>query len=369
MASRISTKSTKKDALLSLDNSIVRDVIVTVQETANLEQDDNGKSKGVNVFSVGFSSTGDINLYTSYLKENSETVFYSKSAFAYSIQSLFFPNDAISGNNYITNPFTNTSVTAIHCLSFNNHLYKDKLLGFDSDLIFSITGNLSDGNLIGYANYNSANFKYTSVTQQPFQLNNFYGLDIDSSGIIPHLDELEIDYSIITARFYYSITPTFEYHKARGILLKDFGLILLFDNFSDWSGWDNIDNIYHYEQGVFEGSASAPAVYFSVNNTKISYKREQQKIQKRVDFTLPWDKANYTSNLTARNQDTAEYKFTEISFLDELTTIPKHQRPKTYISKIYLFDDELNLVAIANANKPIKKDFLTELDFKIRIEI
>ncbi len=368
MASSISVKSLKLDAFLSKVTDSVQDVLVDVQSEAALEQL-SGRSKGVNIFTASFTAADNVDLYTTLYPNSDETRSWSKSAMAYMLQTWLFPNDALSGNNWITNPFTGTSVSALHCISFSNHLYKDKLLGFNSDLIFSITGNISTGNFFGYGSYGTEDFIFTETTQEALESNDFSGLNTDNQGLIPHLDELEIDYSIIAARFYYKITPNPQYYKIRGILLKDYGLVVLFDNRDNWVNWDNIENIHHFEETSFTGSETDPAIYFEVNGTTIDYKYQEQRAEKRINVQLPWDKANYSANKTARDEDTGEYKFTEIENINELISLDKEKRPRTYITRIYLLDDQLDIVAIAKPNSPIKKDFLTNINFKIKVQV
>jgi len=117
----------------------------------------------------------------------------------------------------------------LHCISFSNYLYKDKLIGFNSDLIFSLTGDLNGGNYFGYAQNGDSEFKYTDSTYSLINAASFPPFT-DSSLIIPHLDELEINYSIIKAQFFIDKNPPFETYAAKGILLNDYGIVLLFEN-------------------------------------------------------------------------------------------------------------------------------------------
>jgi len=78
---------------------------------------------------------------------------------------------------------------------------------------------------------------------------------------------------------------------------------------------------------------------------------------------------NYTSNETIYNNDSGEYKFNVVETMEELITLDIHKQPRTYVSKIKLFDDQFNLVAEAVLSKPIKKDFMTNINFNIKVRL
>jgi len=367
-SSIIKVKSKKKDPLLDVRSEDLSDVILTEKQSTNFEFDNDNQVKFVDCFSASFNSSESVNLRNTFNTSRS----YACSSLAYMIQSKFFSWDAQSNNSYFTHPWTNEPITAVHCISFNHNLFKDKLLGFDNDILVSITGNVfNGGNFLGYASYDSLTLLYTLGTFSLIESNQFVGLNTNSYRIIPQFDELDLDYTIVSVRIYYQTNPEILYYRARGVLMKDYGIVIIFDNQDNWSGWNDANFINASDIASSSGSTTYPAVYWRSpgSNLNISYQYSEEFIEKRVDVYANWDEANYTSNPTARDIYTDQYKFIEIDTLDQLSKLEKAKQPKTYVSHVYLFDDKLNLVGKASLSSPVKKDFLTNLDMKIRIRI
>ena len=286
--------------------------------------------------------------------------FWSDNIF-YQLQSQFFPINAYNKNNYITNPWTGASVSSLHCIAFSNHLFKDKLEDVNSDIIISITGDLEGSSFIGYGYYDTSIFLYTDSL---FTISNNYQFTKTKDSLkIQEWDDLGLNYVFIQAKVYYDANS---YYKISGGLLKDYGLIILFNNENNWSNFETA-RINNKSSTLF-GSIAYPAVWWKILEQTVNYSYIQCYHDYKINLNLSWDKANYTSNITAKNSF-GEYKFNTINDLDQLSQINKNLHPRSYITTVFLMNDYNDVMAIGKFPKPIKKDFLNEYNFNIRIRV
>lgn len=356
-------KTDKKDPLFDVPKNDIIDNYIIEKQSTEFEFDDNNQAKYVDCFSASFTGNDFVTLYNTFGSSND----YVTSGLAYMIQSMFFPNDSMQGNNYITHPWNKSQITTVHCISLNHNLFKDKLLGFNCDILMSMTGNVFNDSFLGGASYDSSTFLYTSNTIQTINVSQFFK-NTESTGTIEALDELKINYSLITGKFYYQLIPL-SYYLTTGILFNDYGLILFFDNTNNWSGWNDARLINTSTDPAASGSVLNPALYLNFNNDNVSYQYEHHIMEKIINIKCDWLNCNYTSNPTIYNDDTGEYKFNVVETMEKLVTLNVHKQPRTYLSKIKLFDDNFNVVANAVISHPIKKDFLTNLNFNLKVRI
>ena len=292
----------------------------------------------------------------------SASSFYADHVF-YSLQQLFFQENADGANRYITNPWTNASVSSLHCISFSNHLYKDELESFNADLVISITGNLETAQYIGLGTYDSAEFVYTT---DAYTLSRTDLLSRATNALkIPKWDEAGLNYVFVQAKVYHN-TEAATFYRLRGAILKDYGLVVLFDNPDSWPDFETARLVNKTDSSL--GNEAYPAVWWSLFDQRIQYTCKRYNYDRKMFVSLGWEFANYTSNDTARNDD-GDYAFKHLFNLEELTTMNKADWPKTYITTLYLMDEYNNVLAIGKFPNPLKKDFLNKYRFDVRIKI
>jgi len=277
----------------------------------------------------------------------------------YQLQSQFFKTDAYNNRSYITNPWTGASVSSLHCIAFSNHLFKDKLDSFNSDIIISITGDLENSWYIGYSEYDTTTFIYTSDMTTMATITN---LTKAEDGLkVQEWDDMELDYVYIQAKVFYNSNS---FYRISGVLFKDYGLIMLFNDIDSWPQFETARLTNKNDSNL--GSTANPAVWWNILEQRIKYNYVQYYYDYKVTINIPWDRANYTSNQTVKSLS-GNYMFNKINDLNELAKMEKTLHPKTYISTISLMNDKNDVMAICKFPHPIKKDFLNEYDFNIRI--
>lgn len=355
-------KTDKRDPLFDVHDDDITNIHIIEKQSAEFEFDENNQAKYVDCFSASFTGTEFVTLNNTFGSSNQ----YTTSGLAYMIQSMFFPNDSIQGNNYITHPWNQQQLKTVHCVSLNHNLFKDKLLGFNYDFIISIAGNVFGSIYLGEAAYDDPNFIYTANAKagDTLDFSQFF-ISTETNASIQTLEDLGFDYSIVNAGIYGSGVS----YMITGVLFRDYGLIVFFDNKDNWSGWNNARFVNHSDLPSTSGSVQNPTFLFNFVGNTISYKNEQHSMEKNVNVKCDWLNCNYTSNETIYNNDSGEYKFNVVETMEELITLDIHKQPRTYVSKIKLFDDQFNLVAEAVLSKPIKKDFMTNINFNIKVRL
>jgi len=93
-------KTDKRDPLFDVHDDDITNIHIIEKQSAEFEFDENNQAKYVDCFSASFTGTEFVTLNNTFGSSNQ----YTTSGLAYMIQSMFFPNDSIQGNNYITHP-------------------------------------------------------------------------------------------------------------------------------------------------------------------------------------------------------------------------------------------------------------------------
>lgn len=290
----------------------------------------------------------------------SASFVYADSVF-YSLQQMFFPDDC--GRTFITNPWTNESISSVHCISFSNHLFHDTLESFNADLLISITGTLISDSLIGSGTYDSEQFVYTDSSYS-FTVTDYLSRS-NNVRKIPKWDEMGLNYAFIQAKVFYNDQAT-TYYRLRGALLKDYGLIVLFDNPDSWPDFETSRLTLKTDTNL--GDTDYPAVWWSVLDQKIQFTYSRYSYDQKMSFTIGWDKANYSANKTLLD-DSGSYKFQHLYDLNDLISINKNSWPRTYITTVYLMDSYNNVLAIGKLPSPMRKDFLNDYRFNIKVKV
>lgn len=355
-------KIDKRDPLFDVRANDITDTYLIENQSAQFEFDENNQAKYVDCFSASFTGTEFVTLNNTFGSSNE----YTTSGLAYMLQSMFFPDDSIQGHNYITHPWNGESITTLHCISLNHNLFKDKLLGFNYDVIITIDGNTFGASYFGKGTYDSPDFVYTETTEKPggIEYSDIFTSTI-TNNVIEKLSELGYNYSFVTGIIYNQVTS----YRITGILFNDYGLIVFFNNDNNWSGWNDARFICGSNLGSASGSIQNPAVFWKFQDQINFFKYEQTILQKNINIKCDWLNCNYSSNETIYNALNGEYKFKQVETMEDLIQLSENQRPRTYLSKIKLFDDQFNVVAEASLSKPIKKDFLTNLNFNVKVKL
>jgi len=226
-----SVKPVSQDFLQHLEFDSLT-VPINEQKVGTVHYTAAGNPKFINAFSISAGDTDNITIYNTTNRDNTESRTYPSGLLFSQILSTFFQDDATANNDYVTHPWTGAEVRRLHCISFNQHLYKDKLIGFNTDLLISITGDIANSeNQLGTGSYDSAELLYTLGNQSLITNETYFGLSNNSQPTFPQLDKYGFDYSIVAGRVIQNVlADPFVYYVIRGVLLKDYGLIVFFDN-------------------------------------------------------------------------------------------------------------------------------------------
>jgi hypothetical protein len=330
----------------------------TSQEVSFINNDADNGPKFIDAFTLKSDADWSVTSHN-LLTEDAETFSeFSSSSLWFAFHSMFFSDRDPSLSGTIKHPWKTSTVSTIHCVHLSNELFKDYLIGFENELIFSLTGELSDETfgILGFSPYEYEELVFTDELTQAIFPTHFGENQI----AIEKYEKLSISYSIVSARFYYG-TGLEDYEIARGILFNDYGFLAFFDLETSVhiTNWD--DMRVGAANSSVTGSENIPALY--LNNNSILYKKYYY--DNKFDITCPWYDCNYTSNSTAISGES--YMFSTIDKINDLALLDETSRPRTYINNILLFDDYNNLLAKCSLPVPIKKDYLNEYKFKLKV--
>ena len=220
--SKINGKDTKYNALTNFNelhdvnksNVLLKDLNYTktlekYEETTSVvsfidDAVDNGP-KFIDVYTLKSGANWSISSHNLLTNDAATFSEFSASSLWDSFQSLFFSSDdsdtIIGDRSTITHPWKfNTSISAVHCIHLSNELYNDYLSGFSNDLIFSVTGILSDAmfGILGASRYENTELTFEDDLIQP----TFPATIAEQQISMPRLKAANITYSIINTRFY-----------------------------------------------------------------------------------------------------------------------------------------------------------------------
>jgi len=130
---------------------------------------------------------------------------------------------------------------------------------------------------------------------------------------------LGFDYVFVQAKVFYDTNDT-SFYRLRGALLKDYGLVILFNNPDSWESFESA-RILNKDDNTL-GTTTYPAVYWKVYDQNIEYSWVRKTFERKFSHILSWDQANYTSNETTRN-DNGDYMFRHLYDLNDLSKYNK----------------------------------------------
>ena len=176
-----------------------------------------------------------------------------------------------------------------------------------------------------------------------------------------------------------------------GVVLKDMGAILLTGSWNVTT--DNIDNYdqdgseesfrwYYYAAGI-QGNVSYASTALPSSSFHLHFESTSEVNTKLMFCTAPRGELNQSENPTFYTKDSHKpIEFTgSVSSFKEPERIIKniasasYQDPTapfektTYISKIGLYDEDKNLIAIASLARPVKKTESRDITFKLKLDI
>lgn len=176
-----------------------------------------------------------------------------------------------------------------------------------------------------------------------------------------------------------------------GVVLRDMGAILLtgswdvttdnIDNYDQSGGTEEPFKWYYYTAGIqgnIEYTAALPSSSFHLH-----FESTSEVNTKLMFCTAPRGELNQSENPTFYTKDShkpIEFtgsvgSFREPARIIKNITSASYQDPTapfektTYISKIGLYDEDKNLIAIASLARPVKKTESRDITFKLKLDI
>ena len=176
-----------------------------------------------------------------------------------------------------------------------------------------------------------------------------------------------------------------------GVVLRDMGAILLtgswnvttdnIDNYDQSGGTEEPFKWYYYTAGIQGNIAYTTALPSS--SFHLHFESTSEVNTKLMFCTAPRGELNQSENPTFYTKDShkpIEYNGSTESFKEPIRIIKNiasasYQDPTapfektTYISKIGLYDEDKNLIAIASLARPVKKTESRDITFKLKLDI
>lgn len=176
-----------------------------------------------------------------------------------------------------------------------------------------------------------------------------------------------------------------------GVILRDMGAILLtgswnvttakIDNYNQ-TGVTDTFKWYYYAAGI-QGNVSYASTTLPSSSFHLHFESTSEVNTKLMFCTAPRGELNQSENPTFYTKDSyksIEYTGSTESFKEPARVIKNiasasYQDPAvpfektTYISKIGLYDEDKNLIAIASLARPVKKTESRDITFKLKLDI
>jgi len=175
-----------------------------------------------------------------------------------------------------------------------------------------------------------------------------------------------------------------------GVVLKDMGAILLtgswdvttfnVDNYDQSGGSADPFKWYYYLAGI-QGNEDYSSTSLPSSSYHLHFEATSDVNTKMMFCTAPRGELNQSQNPTFYTKDSyqelsfSESRFVEPARIIKNITSASYQDPTatfektTYISKIGIYDEDKNLIAVASLARPVKKTESRDLTFKLKLDI
>ena len=175
-----------------------------------------------------------------------------------------------------------------------------------------------------------------------------------------------------------------------GVVIKEMGAILLtgswnvttdnIDNYDQAGGTEDPFQWYYYAAGI-QGNIDYSANTLPSSSFHLHFESTSEVNTKLMFCTAPRGELNQSQNPTFYTKDSfKDSPFSQTSFKETARIIKNiasasYQDPTapfektTYISKIGIYDEDKNLVAIASLARPVKKTESRDITFKLKLDI
>ena len=175
-----------------------------------------------------------------------------------------------------------------------------------------------------------------------------------------------------------------------GVVIKEMGAILLtgswdvtaasIDNYDRADGDEDPFKWYYYAAGI-QGNEDYSSTSLPSSSFHLHFESTSEVNTKLMFCTAPRGELNQSQNPTFYTKDSfKDSPFSQTSFKETARIIKNiasasYQDPTapfektTYISKIGLYDEDKNLVAVASLARPVKKTESRDITFKLKLDI